>query len=426
MVAFTTTLYGKARFVLYSRRHTTKADQRLRYHTFMERPTSTVTILTPSGRGAVATVSVRGPQAVEFVQQCFTAASGKRLADLPLRRIVFGRWQATAGPGEELVVSRLTDDSIEVHCHGGTAAVEAVVSSLESCGALRQSPHVWLDQTEPDLIAAEARAALAEAKTERTALILLDQYHGALRREIRTIIECMDRGDHSLGTQKLNRLCQLSSVGQHLTTPWRVAIAGPPNVGKSSLMNALLGYSRSIVFDQPGTTRDVIRAETAFDGWPVELIDTAGLRETSDAIESVGVKRAEQVMVNADLCLRVSDSPQLAGRRAETNEGYPVTELVVLNKIDLLPGPGSLLLWPGPKVSATTGQGLPELIQAVVQSLAPIAPAPGDAVPFTSAQRKLIADASHAVAAQRFHHARGCLEKIPLRERSSSVGRPAE
>lgn len=379
----------------------------------MERPTTTVTILTPSGRGAVATVSVRGPQAAEIVQKCFVAASGKLLIDLPLRRIVFGRWQSADGPAEELVVSRLADDSVEVHCHGGTAAVEAVVSSLERCGAIRQSPQDWLDQTEPDVIAAEARAALAEAKTERTALILLDQYHGALRRETRAIIECMDRSDHSLATQKLNRLCQLSSVGQHLTTPWRVAIVGPPNVGKSSLVNALVGYSRSIVFDQPGTTRDVIRAETAFDGWPVELIDTAGLRETSDAIESAGVERAEQVMASADLCLQISDSPLLTG---DDFEAEPRRCIAVLNKIDLLSATQTVD-WPGPKVSATTGQGLPELTRAIVQSLAGNAPAPGDGVPFTSAQIGLIADACLAANARQFCDATSYLERIVSRRR---------
>jgi tRNA modification GTPase len=300
-----------------------------------------------------------------------------------------------------------------VHCHGGTAAAEAVLAALESRGAVRLSPDDWLRAEEPDLIAAEAHAALAEAKTERTALILLDQYHGALRREVETILDCFARGDHATAQLKLTRLQQLSKVGQHLTTPWRIAIVGPPNVGKSSLMNALVGYSRSIVFDQPGTTRDLIRAETAFDGWPVELIDTAGLRATGDAIESAGVDLAQQAMASADLCLRISDAVGCSVTRAADDPAptSTVPELAVCNKIDLLP-PTPPFAWPGPQVSAKTGQGLPELMHSIVQSLLGIAPLRGEAVPFTSRQIALIDEVHRAAEEQQFDSAAGCLRQI--------------
>jgi tRNA modification GTPase len=348
-----------------------------------------------------------------MVQQCFTAASGKQLAKTPLRRIVFGRWFSLDGPGEELVVCRLDDERVEVHCHGGTAAAEAVLAALESRGAVRLSPDDWLRAEEPDLIAAEAHAALAEAKTERTALILLDQYHGALRREVETILDCFARGDHATAQLKVARLKQLSKVGQHLTTPWRIAIVGPPNVGKSSLMNALVGYSRSIVFDQPGTTRDLIRAETAFDGWPVELIDTAGLRATGDAIESAGVDLAQQAMASADLCLRISDAVGCSVTRAADDPAptSTVPELAVCNKIDLLP-PIPPFAWPGPQVSAKTDQGLPELMQSIVQSLLGIAPLRGEAVPFTPRQIALIDEVHRAAEEQQFDSAAGCLRQI--------------
>src|SRR6186713_607034 len=92
--------------------------------------TTTATLLTPAGRGAVATVAVEGPQATELVEHHFSAASGRALVRFSLRRIVFGRWKSTAGPGEELVVCRLAEDRIEVHCHGGRAAVEAIMAAL--------------------------------------------------------------------------------------------------------------------------------------------------------------------------------------------------------------------------------------------------------------------------------------------------------
>jgi tRNA modification GTPase len=386
----------------------------------MDRSTVTVAILTPPGRGAVATVSVQGPHAVHTVQQCFTAVSGKQLANYPLRRIVFGRWHASDGPGEELVVCRVDDERVEVHCHGGAAAVETVVAALESCGAVRLSPDDWLRAEESDLIAAEAHAVLAEAKTERTALILLDQYHGALRREVETILDCFARGDHATAQLKLTRLQQLGKVGQHLTTPWRIAIVGPPNVGKSSLMNALVGYSRSIVFDQPGTTRDLIRAETAFDGWPVELIDTAGLRATGDAIESAGVDLAQQAMASADLCLRIRDAVEFAERHPRSlhertlvpgaNDDY-VSELAVYNKIDLLPT-APPFAWPGPQISAKTGQGVPELMQAIVRSLLDVAPLRGEAISFTPRQIALVSEAHRAAEEQQFDSAVQCLRQI--------------
>jgi tRNA modification GTPase len=96
-----------------------------------------------------------------------------------------------------------------------------------------------------------------------------------------------------------------------------VVIAGPPNVGKSSLINALLGYQRAIVFDQPGTTRDVLTATTAIDGWPVELADTAGIREGDDAIETEGVARALAEIRAADLVVEVWDASQETGDRGQ-------------------------------------------------------------------------------------------------------------
>lgn len=366
-------------------------------------------------------MSVQGPQAAELVQRCFSAASGKQLADLPTRRIVFGRWVASSGPGEELVACRLAEDVVEVHCHGGAAAVEAIVSSLVAGGATRQSPHAWIAAHEPDIVAAEARLALAEAKTERTALILLDQYHGALRREIAELVDCFGSSEPLPGLLKLCRLSLRSKAGQHLTTPWRVAIVGPPNVGKSSLMNALVGYARSIVFDQPGTTRDLVRAETAFDGWPVELVDTAGLRQTEDAIESAGVELAQQMMTASDLRLVVTDSAEFTCAASLGDSSFSQSpEISVYNKIDLRRDRDTFL-WPGVKVSATTGEGLPELVRAMTKALVGIAPAPGDAVPFMPRQFALIAESRRAAENNDFAAASALLQQVKSRTEHCSA-----
>src|SRR5262249_7726954 len=115
------------------------------------------------------------------------------------------------------------------------------------------------------------------APTLRTAAILLDQLNGAFATEVRRILALFET-DPRNAAFSLHRLAELgNTVGRHLVEPWKVVVAGPPNVGKSSLVNALAGYQRSVVSEVAGTTRDAVSVRTAFDGWPVELIDTAGL-----------------------------------------------------------------------------------------------------------------------------------------------------
>ena len=139
----------------------------------------------------------------------------------------------------------------------------------------------------------ESQLALPRARTEKTAAILLDQMRGALQRRIDEICEMIIRQDFATAGAAVTRLCELSRVGLRLTEPWRIAVVGPVNAGKSSLINRLLGYERSIVTDVPGTDWDVLAGWTALDGWPIELLDTAGLRHTADPIESDGSNAPE-------------------------------------------------------------------------------------------------------------------------------------
>lgn len=236
------------------------------------------TRLTPVGRGAVAVISVEGERAIQHVGKYFVAAAGKSLSSFPLNRIVFGRWEHTDGSGEEIVVCRTSETAFEVNCHGGIAAARAIMNALLADGAIEQSPDCWAADHSHESIEAEAWLALAEARTERAAAILLDQYRGALRQAAEATSEELQRGDSDVAARRVALLLQRGEVGLHLTRPWRVVFAGPPNVGKSSLMNCLLGYQRSIVFDQPGTTRDLLSAPTAVEGWSLELTDTSTLR----------------------------------------------------------------------------------------------------------------------------------------------------
>jgi tRNA modification GTPase len=325
-----------------------------------------------------------------MVDQLFTAASRKPLSQWPLRRIAFGRWHAAQAraASEELVACRMAENCVEIHCHGGQAAVEAVVQSLVEQGARLDNADAWAARQEIDRIAAEARLALAQATSERTALVLLDQYHGALRREAEAIIELLASGDFIEARRKLSRLAERENIGRRLTQPWRVVLAGAPNVGKSSLMNALVGYHRSIVFDQPGTTRDVVTATAVLDGWPVELADTAGLREARDTIEREGVALARDEVETADLVILVRDAMVPPSERREETFSRSQPMLVVMNKVDLCgnvsPGTSDV------QVSARTGQRIDTFIDAIVQRLVANPPKRGEAVPFTPRQSEVI------------------------------------
>jgi tRNA modification GTPase len=376
--------------------------------------------VTPPGRGAIATIGVRGPGAVAAVASCFEPGSGQSLASLPIGRAVFGRFRSLSGSREELVVGLVGADEVEVHCHGGLAAAEAILAALVATGCQRETWQERAEAGQRDPIAAAALIALAEARTERTAAILLDQYHGALRNALAECLAALPSGP-SRSAQILTELLSRSKLGLHLTRPWRVVIAGAPNVGKSTLINALLGYQRAIVFDQPGTTRDVLTATTAIDGWPVELADTAGLRASGDAIEAAGVDRALGMIAAADLVIEVLDA-RAGGRGRESgirrqgtgdrgqgtgledrsqwtpalgteysvlstqylSQAARPSPLVVLNKCDLQPAPADTAGLVA--ISAKTGQGIDHLVQAIAQHLVPSPPPRGAAVPFTDRQ----------------------------------------
>lgn len=368
-------------------------------------------LLTPVGRGAVATVLVEGADAVEAVGRWFRPASGRPLAEIPLGRIAFGCWGDRSGAGEELVLCRRSQAQIEVHCHGGTAAAENVLASLAEAGFPTLDWRDWTRKAETDPLAAEARVALAAARTERAARMLLDQYQGALGAAIERAAVACERGDAQVATGELAQLLRYERLGRHLVEPWRVVLAGPPNVGKSSLINALLGFERSIVFDQPGTTRDVLTAHSALDGWPVELADTAGLRSGGDEIEEQGVAKARERLASADLVLLVFDASQARSREDQVLAASVPEALLVYNKCDLI-DEATLQRPSGLFASALMGAGMEALLNAVVARLVPEAPPPGAAVPFTSEQADVLRTALAEVTRGELRAAAGRLRTI--------------
>lgn len=336
-------------------------------------------VLTPAGRGAVATTAVWGHDCAKIIEPLFLTVSGKPLRDSPTKCILFGRWKVPAG--EELVVVRRDATNLEIHSHGGSAAPDAILHDLENAGCEIVSADDWLGSQECCPIRIAALTALQSAPTLRTARILLDQFGGALQQELDLLEADLLAKDVDCARRRIETLLNRAKIGEHLTKPYRVVIAGPPNVGKSSLINSLLGYERAIVFDQPGTTRDVVTALTSFDGWPVELADTAGLRDSSDPLEYAGVKLACEQIANADAVVLVFDVSEpwiVAYNRLVSDTPGAI---VVHNKCDLTKA--DLSRPPGLFTSTVTGTGLAELIGEIARRLVPMPPPAGSAIPFT-------------------------------------------
>ena len=304
---------------------------------------------------------------------------------------MFGVWGHAAA--EEIVACRIDDNCVELHCHGGRIAAARIQADLadRGCQIVDWQKLPIFERDHP--FCHEALQALALARTERTAAILLDQYHGALVREASRI--AANRAKH-LARAELQLLIDRFELGRRLTEPFRVVLAGRPNVGKSSLINALVGFQRSIVFDQPGTTRDVVSVATAFEGWPVELSDTAGLGPTDDALEAAGMNRTQERLQRADCIVLVFDASQpYSGADLELVRRY-AGALIVHTKADLLHSALSGSTPPdrpvGLMTSATTGQGLDVLATRIAQRLVLNPPAAGAGVPFTQRQLEWLLD----------------------------------
>ena len=367
----------------------------------MFRPPLRIVQLTPPGRGAVATLRVEGPGAIEVVQAHVRPRGGRPLTAYPADRLVVGHFGDDRG--EEVVVRRHADGAVELHCHGGFAAVAMMEQTLVAAGCQRLGWRDWAAACHADPIAAAALAALADARTERTAAILLDQYHGALRRALAEVRQAIERNDHKAAQTQLDALRRWTNVGRHLVQPWRVVLAGAVNVGKSTLINALAGHRRAIVHPSPGTTRDAVTVATAIEGWPIELCDTAGLRSGKDPIEQAGIERAQERLAGADLAVLVFDRSTAwsAEDRALVRQ-WPKA-LLVHNKCDLPETPDDRPQ--GVQTSALRGDGVEGLLAAIVTRLVPDPPPAGAAVPFTVDQTetvdRLVAQLAGRISANR-------------------------
>lgn len=357
-----------------------------------------VSVLTPAGTGAIATVEVRGPRAWELARELFRPA-GKPLPAAPeANRFWFGTLGAdevvlaVASGGRQPPDETRIEVRVEVHCHGGRRVVRWVVEQFLSRGCTESRTPRPTD---------EGFELLQRAPTLRTANIILDQLNGAFANEVRNILAHMETHWYDQWPRISALAARGSSAGTHLVEPWKVVLAGAPNVGKSSLINALAGYQRSVVSEVAGTTRDAVSVRTAFDGWPVELIDTAGVRETA-GLEAEGVRLAHRAMRAADILVWVVDATDPGAHFPDVFGNLPREVFVVFaaNKCDrphaldlaTVPFPVEHRTVPAIPVSAHTGAGFSELIRAVIRPHLNLPP--GTAVPYTPRLIRLLMTAS--------------------------------
>jgi tRNA modification GTPase len=341
-----------------------------------DQPASTgIACLTPPGKAAVATLAVRGPLAWIATRDLFRPRHGA-LPHLPIVGVLWLGQLGEAVRDEVILAVKQASPEVwlEIHCHGGPAVVRLIESLYAQRGIELCAWQELERRTAGPAWQIAAQQWLVQAPTQRTAAILLDQYAGAFHRAI----EAVRSANAEAAREMLERLAGRAALGRHLVQPWSVVIAGPPNVGKSSLVNALAGYTRSIVAPTAGTTRDVVTTTLAIDGWPVALSDTAGQRAATAATEAEGIARAHAAVEAADLCLWTLDGSDADASRVG-HEGA----LQVINKIDLPAGWDWSRVPEALRVSARTGAGLPELCDAISRRLVPNPPAPGEAVPFS-------------------------------------------
>jgi tRNA modification GTPase len=377
-----------------------------------------VIVLTPPGRAALATIRLEGPAVKGVLERQLTRRSGAEFRFEQKSRPVLVRFPIGDGQYEEMILRVVDGDAAELHCHGNPLLVEAIVAKFEASGFRRETWEQWIRRTEKDAITAAARIALADAPTWTVTSILLDQYGGALSRMIDQAQRALAQDNFQEASAILRRLLAWEKVGLHLTQPYKVALVGPPNAGKSSLLNWLVGYQRAIVDPTPGTTRDFVTVATVVEGWPVELYDTAGIRSPQDELEAEAIARTRRIASEADLVLLVFDrSTEWTSEYARLQKEWHEA-MVILNKRDLPPGPGA---WcDGLLISTRIAEDRPAVLKALARKLVLEPPPPGEAIPFTPDQ---VAGLKEALAAiDRGNRAAAVVALQTVKEKSS----PAE
>ena len=299
-------------------------------------------------------------------------------------------------PAAEDIILCWTDEfTVEIHCHGGPVAAKRILADLTCRGAVYFDSHSIQSENETKRWTEEAKIDLELASTELTTAILLNQSRGALEDAFKELVSESCAGNDAVASELSSVLLARAKYGIRLLSGWRVAIVGPPNAGKSSLLNRILGYSRALVHSEAGTTRDLLVERTAILGWPITILDTAGLRQTDCEIESEGVKRAMRSLDETDLVLLLLEPHEgLLPLHYDVLKLHPMKTLLVMTKADLIDDQFNLesiqtqlqFSRPIQAISSTANLGIEDLYQAIIKQLIPEPVKLGVAVPFRMQQ----------------------------------------
>ena len=305
-------------------------------------------VSTPYGKGGVAVIRVSGEKAIEICERVFFLKSGKKLSDIPSRTMCYGEIWRTYKNGERICIddgmavvfrapaSFTGEETVEINCHGGMLVTQSVFSAVVEAGARSARAGEFTRRAfvngKMKLTQAEALGHLLEAENENQLLlsrggmrgILSEKTEGLYARLVNVMgsvyakIDFPDedlnelgreeiRGELSAIRDEIDALALTYKTGRAVSQGIPTAICGHTNVGKSSVYNRIVGYDAAIVTDIEGTTRDILREKVSFGGVTLRISDTAGIRETDDIVENIGIKRAIDEIEDCELILAVFD-----------------------------------------------------------------------------------------------------------------------
>lgn len=330
-------------------------------------------IATAPGEGGIGIIRISGEKSLQVANEIFKSVTGKKIEEYNTRTLIYGHILDGEKKIDEVLVAYMkgpnsytTEDVIEINCHGGFISVKKILELILSKDVRLADQGEFTKRAflngRIDLAQAEAIIDVINAKTDMAHTVAQSQLEGSLSNKIKSLrhditemlahitvsIDFPDEDvehityntlkERSLELQKeINTLYDTSESGKILRDGLKTVIVGKPNVGKSSLLNAVLGENRAIVTDIPGTTRDIIEEFVNIKGIPLKIVDTAGIRETEDVVEKIGVEKSKEFFSSADLSIVVLDS----SRKLDIEDieilkaVQPNKTIVLLNKTDL-------------------------------------------------------------------------------------------